>query len=149
MRPAGCYLHGTVGSGKSTLMDLFCLFGRGNYRMRRQHFHEFALWLHQTMHKLGGGGKPGGSRQNHILQRACDLAAEGTDILCLDEFAITNVADAAIFRELLKLFAERNVALVLTTNRPPEDLYSEGLHRERYVPALVERIRSNYIVVPI
>jgi predicted ATPase len=77
------------------------------------------------------------------------LAAEGVDILCLDEFAITNVADAAIFTELLRLLAERQLAVVCTTNRPPEDLYKEGLHRERYLPQLVNRIREDYIVIPI
>eukprot|EP00928_Gymnodinium_smaydae_P000449 TRINITY_DN10174_c0_g1_i1.p1 TRINITY_DN10174_c0_g1~~TRINITY_DN10174_c0_g1_i1.p1 ORF type:complete len:617 (+),score=156.78 TRINITY_DN10174_c0_g1_i1:179-2029(+) len=153
LKPAGCYLFGSVGSGKTTLMDVFCLFGRGSWRFRRQHFHEFSLWLHQALHAEGGPAAAtssgGGSRRAHVLERVADLAAEGTDIIGLDEFAITNVADAAIFAELLKLLSERGVAVVLTTNRPPEDLYSEGLHRERYLPALVERLRSDFLVAPI
>jgi predicted ATPase len=69
--------------------------------------------------------------------------------LCLDEFAVTNVADAAIFTELLRLLAERQTAVVCTTNRPPEDLYKDGLHRDRYLPQLEKQIRDSYIIVPI
>lgn len=147
LNPAGVYLYGSVGTGKSTMMDLFCLYGAEGFRVRRQHFHEFMLWLHQNLHKLGGG-QSGGGRQ-HVLGRIADLAARGTDVLCLDEFAVTNVADAAIFMELLRLLAGRQLALVVTTNRPPEDLYNEGLHRERYIPALVERLRKNFIVTAV
>lgn len=144
LQPAGCYIHGSVGSGKSTLMDLFCLFGVGELRFRRQHFHEFSLWLHENLHRLSSAGA--GSPQKHILGRLVDRAVEGVDILCLDEFAVTNVADAAILAELLRLLAECNVAVICTTNRPPEDLYKDGLHRERYVPALVEHIRGSFLV---
>ncbi|CAE8634490.1 unnamed protein product, partial [Polarella glacialis] len=49
LQPAGCYIYGTVGSGKSTAMDLFCLSALKGWRARRQHFHEFALWLHQEL----------------------------------------------------------------------------------------------------
>lgn len=145
LQPAGCYLHGSVGSGKSTLMDLFTLFGRAEFHVRRQHFHEFSLWLHQSLRDLGGS-RPD---KSHVLARVADSAAEGTDIICLDEFAVTNVADAAIYADLLKLLAERNVAVICTTNRPPEDLYKEGLHRERYLPALIDRIREDFLVRPV
>jgi len=145
LRLAGCYLHGPVGSGKSTIMDLFCLFGSGGLRVRRQHFHEFFLWLHQSMLEFRGPRPE--APHSHILARVADhVKKEGIDVLCLDEFAVTNVADAAILAELLKLLAERYIALVCTTNRPPEDLYQDGLHRERYLPAIVNRLRGNFIV---
>lgn len=150
MQPAGCYIHGSVGSGKSTLMDLFCLFGLHGWRVRRQHFHEFSLWVHENLHSLGGPATSSGTRpQKHVLARLVDRVAEDADALCLDEFAITNVADAAIVAEVLRLLALRHVAVVCTTNRPPEDLYKDGLHRERYVPALVEHIRGRFLVAPI
>ena len=140
--PAGCYLYGTVGTGKSTIMDLFCLTLPG-WRVQRQHFHEFALKLHQQLHSMRASGS---EPQRHILERLADQVADGCDVLCLDEFAITNVADAAIIAELLQLLAFRHVAVVCTTNRPPEDLYKEGLHRERYVPPMVEHIREKFLV---
>ena len=113
--PAGCYLYGTVGTGKSTIMDLFCLTLPG-WRVQRQHFHEFALKLHQQLHSMRASGS---EPQRHILERLADQVADGCDVLCLDEFAITNVADAAIIAELLQLLAFRHVAVVCTTNRPP------------------------------
>jgi len=151
MEPAGVYVHGSVGSGKSTLMDLFCLFGLKGWRVRRQHFHEFSLWLHESLHALGGprassSGSSSSTPRKHVLARLVDQLAEDTDALCLDEFAITNVADAAIFAEVLRLLAQRHVAVVCTTNRPPEDLYKDGLHRERYVPALVQHFRGSFLV---
>jgi len=153
MQPAGCYLHGSVGSGKSTLMDLFCLFGLKGWRVRRQHFHEFSVWLHENLHSLGGpqATSQGGSStpRKHVLARLVDMVAQDTDAICLDEFAITNVADAAIFAEVLRLLAARHVLVVCTTNRPPEDLYKDGLHRERYVPALVEHFNGKFIVAPV
>lgn len=143
LSPAGCYLHGSVGTGKSTIMDLFCLTALQGFRARRQHFHEFALWLHQELHAMR---RSSSEPQMHILERLADKVSEDCDVLCLDEFAVTNVADAAILAELLHLLAVRQVAVVCTTNRPPEDLYKDGLHRERYVPALVSHIREKLLV---
>jgi len=148
MQPAGCYIHGSVGSGKSTLMDLFCLFGVNEWRVRRQHFHEFSLWLHESLHSISGSTTKG-APQKHILARVADSVAEGVDVICLDEFAVTNVADAAILAEVLRLLAERHVAVVCTTNRPPEDLYKDGLHRERYLPALVNHLRGRFLVTAV
>jgi len=150
LKPAGCYLHGTVGSGKSTVMDIFSLFGRGSWRVRRQHFHEFSLWLHERLHRIGGPSAD--EPHSHVIARIADEVAQldgGTDILCLDEFAVTNVADAAIFTEILRLLGERHVAVVCTTNRPPEELYKDGLHRDHYMPALIDRFRENFLVVEV
>lgn len=146
MRPAGCYVYGSVGSGKSTIVDLFCLTQTSGWRVRRLHFHEFAVWLHQELRRLGGGKD---EPHKHVLERVADAAAKGTDILCLDEFAVTNVADAAVFTRLLGLLAARHVAVVCTTNRPPEDLYKDGLHRERYIPELTKHLRNNFLVLGI
>ena len=143
LKPAGCYLYGTVGTGKSTIMDLFCLTSLNSWRVKRQHFHEFAQWLHRELHCMR---KTNHVPQRHILERLADKVSEECDLICLDEFAITNVADAAILTEVLQLLALRHVAVVCTTNRPPEDLYKDGLHRERYVPTLVTHIRENFLV---
>ena len=143
LSPAGCYVYGTVGTGKSTVMDLFCLTALKGWRAQRKHFHEFSLWMHQELHSMR---RASSEPQRHILERLADKVSESCDVLCLDEFSITNVADAAILAELLQLLAVRHVAVVCTTNRPPEDLYKEGLHRERYVPALVAHLREKFLV---
>lgn len=143
LSPAGCYVYGTVGTGKSTVMDLFCLTALKGWRAQRQHFHEFSLWMHQELHSMR---RANSEPQRHILERLADKVSKSCDLLCLDEFSITNVADAAILAELLQLLAVRHVAVVCTTNRPPEDLYKEGLHRERYVPALVAHLREKFLV---
>lgn len=124
-------------------MDLFCLTALKGWRAQRQHFHEFSLWMHQELHSMR---KASSEPQRHILERLADKVSQSCDVLCLDEFSITNVADAAILAELLQLLAVRHVAVVCTTNRPPEDLYKEGLHRERYVPALVTHLRERFLV---
>lgn len=129
------------------MMDLFCLFGlSGGLRVRRQHFHEFSLFIQQSLHALTD--RPDASRR-HVLACVAEAAARDTDVLCLDEFQVTNVADAAILKELLRLLAELQVCVVCTTNRPPEDLYKDGLNRERYIPALVQQLRDSFLVVPV
>lgn len=157
LHPAGCYLHGPVGTGKSTMMDMMCLFGHYGFRLRRQHFHEFSLWLNEFLRKGGTDDVMrtecslplGSDGSEHKLSRIADLAAKDVDILCLDEFAVTNVADAAIFAEIFRLLAERYVCVVCTTNRPPEELYSQGLHREQHVPTLVDHLRQRFLVVTV
>lgn len=148
LQPGGVYLHGTVGTGKTTIMDLFSLFGREGWRVQRQHFHEFSLWLHESLARLGGK-RIGGEENAHVLERVADSFAANADVLCLDEFAVTNVADAAIFAKLLHLLAERYVPVVVTTNRPPEDLYKGGLHSDRHVPKLVAELRESFIVTQV
>eukprot|EP00746_Dinoflagellata_sp_MGD_P016051 gnl/MRDRNA2_/MRDRNA2_136032_c0_seq1.p1 gnl/MRDRNA2_/MRDRNA2_136032_c0~~gnl/MRDRNA2_/MRDRNA2_136032_c0_seq1.p1 ORF type:complete len:596 (+),score=115.92 gnl/MRDRNA2_/MRDRNA2_136032_c0_seq1:83-1870(+) len=147
LEPTGCYLYGPVGSGKTTVMDLFCLYGSGQWRVRRQHFHEFTYWAHSSLHELRS--RAAGFGDSHCLAVLADRVAEEVDILCFDEFAITNVADAVIFLALLKMLKERRVAVICTTNRPPEDLYKEGLHREAYLPDLVRILRQDFRVVEV
>jgi predicted ATPase len=152
LQPGGCYIYGPVGTGKTTVMDLFCLFGAGKWRVRRQHFHEFAYWVHSSLHQHRTTSACTACQSipnSHCLAVIADQLASEVDILCFDEFAITNIADAVIVSAVLKLLWERRVAVVCTTNRAPEDLYKEGFHRDQHLPALVKLLRQNFSVVEV
>ena len=129
-RPAGvpgAYLWGGVGSGKTLLMDLFyhsLPAGVG----KRIHFHRYMQAIHQQKSQLG--------EQQQPLARIARQAAARYRVLCLDEFAVTDITDAMLLSGLLKyLFAQR-VTLLTTSNIEPDNLYAGGLQRERFLPAI-------------
>lgn len=131
--PRGLYIWGAVGRGKTMLMDLFfdSLADQGK---RRAHFHAYMADAHRRIHawrlKLKAGEVSG---DDPIKPVAAALAAEA-QILCFDEFAVTDIADAMILGRLFTaLFAER-VVVVATSNVAPSDLYREGLNRALFLP---------------
>merc|ERR1719240_980487 len=103
-------------------------------------------WVHSTMHKLRSEKA---FSESHCLDVLADYVAADAELLCFDEFAITNVADAVILSQLFYNLGERYVGVVCTTNRPPEDLYKEGLHRDLYLPTLVDFLRQHFLVVKV
>ena len=132
--PAGVYLWGGVGRGKSMLMDL--AFERIEIApKRRVHFHEFMLETHQRLREAREReeGDP-------IEPVAEEIAAEAK-LLCFDEMQVTNPADAMILSRLFARLLEEGVKIVTTSNRPPRDLYRDGLNRELFLPfiALIEQ----------
>lgn len=128
----GCYLWGGVGAGKSLLMDLFvesCGAESGiEQPARRVHFHEFMYSVHQELHRL---------RQVGVEKTTRTVAqgiAQETKLLAFDEFQITNISDALIVETLFSsLFAE-GLTVIMTSNRPPHDLYKDGLNRHLAIP---------------
>jgi cell division protein ZapE len=132
--PAGVYLWGGVGRGKSMLMDL--AFEQIDIApKRRVHFHEFTLETHQRLREVREReeGDP-------IEPVAEDIAAEAK-LLCFDEMQVTNPADAMIVSRLFARLLEEGVKIVTTSNRPPRDLYRDGLNRDLFLPfiALIEQ----------
>ncbi|MBO9574184.1 MAG: AFG1 family ATPase [Sphingobium sp.] len=123
----GVYLWGGVGRGKSMLMDLLrdCLDGPAK---RRIHFHEFMLDVHARLRqaRASESGDP-------IPPVASALASE-VRVLLFDEMVVNNMADAAIMSRLFTALFEAGVTLVATSNRPPDDLYKDGLNRELFLP---------------
>ncbi|MFP4245266.1 MAG: cell division protein ZapE, partial [Ectothiorhodospira sp.] len=122
----GLYLWGGVGRGKTFLMDRFFdeLPFEGKQRL---HFYRFMQRVHDELATLK-------DRPDPLAEVTRRLA--GARVLCLDEFFISDITDAMILDRLLRGLLERGVTLVITSNLPPEDLYRDGLQRERFLPAI-------------
>lgn len=126
--PRGLYLWGGVGRGKTLLLDLF-VGAMPPGTALRLHFHRFMREVHAEMRRLGVRPDP--------LPLVADGIAARAKVLCLDEFQVEDVGDAMILAGLLDALFARGVALVTTSNTPPQALYREGLQRARFVPAIV------------
>ncbi|MDQ3143818.1 MAG: cell division protein ZapE [Pseudomonadota bacterium] len=137
----GVYLWGGVGRGKSMLMDL-AFDNIAAEPKCRTHFHAFMLDVHQRLRaaRATEEGDP-------VIAVAKDIAAE-LRFLAFDEMMVTNSADAMIMSRLFTALIDEGVAIVTTSNRPPADLYKDGLNRELFVP-FIELIEARMEVVPL
>ena len=139
--PKGVYLWGDVGRGKSMLMDLFfdCVQVR---RKRRVHFAEFMLEVHARIaaERKKEAGDP-------IPPVAAALAEEAR-LLAFDEMMVTNSPDAMILSRLYTELLAKRVTVVTTSNRPPDDLYKNGLNREHFLP-FIALIKQRLDVLPL
>ncbi|MFZ5784467.1 MAG: cell division protein ZapE [Pseudomonadota bacterium] len=144
--PHGLYIWGPVGRGKSMVMDLF-FADAPVARKRRVHFHEFMLEVQERLHRrreeLAAKGAP--PEADTIVPIARQIAAEAR-LLCFDEFQVTNIADAMILARLFETLFDEGITIVATSNRTPDDLYKNGLQRERFIP-FIELVKQRLEVL--
>jgi len=159
--PRGVYLHGGVGCGKTFLMNLFydsldpadsLASTVWSHERQKIHFHRFMLNIHQYMHEARQQQQQGhdihtiGSGHHHthhhkdmlqsdaILPHVIERVLSNGRLICLDEFQVTDVADAMILQRLFTGLWHQGAVVVATSNRPPQDLYLNGLQRDRFLP---------------
>lgn len=133
----GMYLWGGVGRGKTFLMDLF-FETLALKAKRRIHFHRMMHEVHDRLKSLGNVDDP-------LDRVAADIAGH-TRVLCFDEFFVSDIGDAMILARLLEGLFRRQVTLVATSNSKPDDLYKDGLQRQRFLPAIELLKRHTSIV---
>lgn len=154
VRPEGTpqclYLYGTVGTGKSMVMDLFyktlpaCVT-----RKSRVHFHQFMIDVHKSQHKFKSQyGSAEGKKLSgpDALERVIRQIARDSQVLCFDEFQVVDIVDAMILRRLLEGLLRYGVVIVITSNRHPTELYKNGIQRASFIPC-IELIEAEYRVV--
>lgn len=133
----GLYLWGSVGRGKTYLMDVF--FDSLPFEQKmRAHFHRFMRRIHQELKSLAGESDP--------LEAVAERLSRETRVICFDEFFVSDITDAMILGNLLRGLFRRGVTLVTTSNIVPEQLYKDGLQRERFLPAIVLLNRHTRVV---
>ena len=131
----GLYVYGEVGRGKTMLMDLF-FEASAVERKRRAHFHEFMADVHERVHAYRHEIKSGTLPDQDPIQRAAAAIAGETQLLCFDEFHVTDIADAMILGRLFTRLFELGVIMVATSNIAPGGLYKGGLNRALFLPFL-------------
>ena len=125
--PRGVYMFGGVGRGKSFLMD--CFYNAVPVKDKtRLHFHEFMREVHREMTLMQGTVNP--------LQELGKRMAKRYQLICFDEFHVADITDAMILHRLLVSLFENGVSFVTTSNFKPDNLYPDGLHRDRLLPAI-------------
>lgn len=139
-RGTGVYFYGGVGRGKTMIMDLFGSNLPNTVNSQRLHFHEFMLRAHDFMHIARQEDKT----DSALLRFASQIRKE-SQILCFDEFHVTDIANAMILGRLFNALFNEGVNIVITTNWPPDDLYKDGLQRDLFLP-FIEMLKNNMTV---
>ncbi len=148
--PRGLYIWGGVGRGKTLLMDLF-FAAAPLARKRRAHFHEFMADGHDRIAAHRRRAKSEGKRAGDPIAAVADEIASETALLCFDEFAVYDIADAMILGRLFEKLFAHGLVVVATTNVAPDDLYKDGLNRALFFPfiALIkERMATFHLDAP-
>ncbi|MGN6468158.1 MAG: cell division protein ZapE [Rhizobiaceae bacterium] len=129
----GLYLYGSVGTGKTMLMDMFFELVPSR-RKRRAHFNDFMADVHDRIDAHRRALKRGEVKGDDPIPPVAAALADEARVLCFDEFAVTDIADAMILSRLFSALFAEGVVLVATSNVAPRDLYRDGLNRQLFLP---------------
>lgn len=133
-QPKSLYLWGDVGRGKSMLLSLF--FDSIECKKKTKiHFQEFMLKVHTILHRNKSG------KECALIEVVKELVKE-YKILYIDEFEVTDIADAMIIGSLFKSLLKQKVILIISSNKHPDDLYKDGLQRQYFLQSMRE-IKKN------
>lgn len=140
--PDGIYIYGGVGRGKSMVSNLFYRYVDIPYK-KRFHFHKFMLEVHQTLQHIMDKKPDLSSRL--LMQEVVRTVLSHCTLLYLDELQINNIADAMLIERLFKAFKHFNIFVLVTSNRQPNDLFSDDINRDRLIP-FIKNIESHFDV---
>jgi len=131
--PRGLYVHGSVGRGKTMLMDMFYELVPAK-RKRRAHFLDFMADAHSRIHAHRQKLKAGETKETDPVPPVAAQLIEEAWVLCFDEFSVTDIADAMLLSRLFEQLFKRGCVLVATSNVEPDQLYRDGLNRQLFLP---------------
>ena len=134
----GIYLHGSVGRGKTMLMQIF--YKQLNVSKEIIHFQKFMRMVHEKLHHLQKGST------NRVVQDLATEIANRAHVVCMDEFEIKDISDAMIIQRLFHYLIKRGVFVFLTTNTLPDNLYKDGLQRESFLP-FIAMVKSKFTIL--
>jgi protein AFG1 len=137
-------MYGDVGTGKTMLMDMFFSTIPKHLTKKRIHFHAFMQDVHKRSHRLH-------LERGRDFDTAPTIAREiskEANVLCFDEFQVTDVADAMILRRLLALLydGDHGVVTFMTSNREPDQLYINGVQRDSFIPCIEDIKQRNQVI---
>lgn len=119
------FIYGEVGRGKSLIMDLF--FQSIKTKKKRLHFHNFMHEIHNELHLIKD------EKNKNPIKKIAKKYKKIYQLICLDEFHVTDIADAMILERIFRNFIEAKIIIITTSNRHPNELYKGGLQREKYL----------------